>query len=63
MLAELYEPVNDWLYPELTAAHQALGAAVGKTYGVGFSHLPGAEREVAIVNHLLELYAQATKQT
>ncbi|SES02221.1 type IIL restriction-modification enzyme MmeI [Corynebacterium cystitidis] len=60
-LADLYDPDNDWLYPQLTAAHQRLDAAVEAAYAVDFSDLPDAEREAAIVKHLFELYAQAVE--
>lgn len=33
-LADLYDPDNDWLYPELTRAHEALDAAVERAYGL-----------------------------
>ncbi len=54
-LADLYDPDNDWLYPELTAAHTALDAAVEQAYGFE----PGCE-ESAIVERLFQLYSQAT---
>ncbi|WP_306578223.1 type IIL restriction-modification enzyme MmeI [Corynebacterium cystitidis] len=58
-LVDLYDPDNDWLYPEFTAAHEALDAAVEHAYGVDFSGLADAKKENAIVNHLFELYSQA----
>ncbi|WP_257181298.1 type IIL restriction-modification enzyme MmeI [Corynebacterium cystitidis] len=61
-LADLYDPETDWLYPELTAPHEALDATVERAYGVDFSGLADAERENAIVNHLFELYAQAVEE-
>ena len=55
-LADLYDPENEWLYPELTAAHAALDAAVEEAYGL----TPGvAEKD--IVAHLFNLYAEATR--
>lgn len=60
-LAELYDPDNAWLYPELTEAHGALDRAVEAAYGVDFSHMPDVDRENAIVNHLFELYAKASQ--
>lgn len=55
MLAELYDPNNDWLYPALTKAHRNLDAAVERAYGVDF----GGD-ETKIVAHLFDLYAQVT---
>ena len=54
-LADLYDPDNDWLYPDLMAAHKALDAAVEDAYGVDF----GGDEE-RIVAHLFDLYAQKT---
>lgn len=59
-LADLYDPDNDWLYPDLTKAHKALDAAVEAAYGVDYHGLDDAEKELAIVSHLFELYAQKT---
>ena len=52
-LEELYDPDNDWLYPELTRAHQNLDDAVEHAYGFA----PGTE-EKDIVAHLFNLYAK-----
>ncbi|WP_257182880.1 type IIL restriction-modification enzyme MmeI [Corynebacterium cystitidis] len=57
ILADLYDPDSDWLYPALTEVHPRLEAA----YGVDFSDLPDAEREAAIVKHLFELYTEAVE--
>ncbi|MFP7696445.1 class I SAM-dependent DNA methyltransferase [Trueperella sp. LYQ143] len=54
-LADLYDPDNDWLYPELTQAHKALDAAVERAYG-----LPADCSEEEIVAHLFTLYEKAT---
>ena len=54
-LADMYDPDNDWLYPDLAAAHRALDAAVEAAYGIDFS---GDEER--IVAHLFDLYAQKT---
>ena len=54
-LAELYRPGDEFLYPELFAAHAALDAAVEAAYGVDF-----AGDEERIVAHLFELYAETT---
>ena len=37
ILAELYDPDNDFLYPELIRAHAQLDRAVEAAYGVDFS--------------------------
>lgn len=54
-LADLYDPDNDFLYPALINAHNALDRAVEQAYGVNFN---GDEKK--IVAHLFELYARAT---
>lgn len=59
-LADLYDPNNDFLYPDLVRAHRELDAAVERAYDVDFSRLDDAAREQAIVAHLFELYAKAT---
>lgn len=56
-LADLYDPDNDWLYPELTSAHKRLDRAVEAAYGVDFDG-----DETAIVAHLFSLYAKATAE-
>lgn len=56
-LEELYDPDNDWLYPELTRAHQNLDDAVEHAYGFA----PGTE-EKDIVAHLFDLYAKTANQ-
>lgn len=55
-LADLYNPDNEWLYPELTKAHKTLDAVVEKAYGLA----PGLD-EQAVVAHLFKLYSEATK--
>ena len=55
-LADMYDPDNDFLYPELMRAHKALDAAVEAAYGVDF----GGDEE-RIVAHLFKLYAQAVQ--
>lgn len=52
-IAQMYDPDNDWLYPELTAAHQALDAAVEQAYEVK----PGSD-EKDLVERLFQLYAK-----
>ncbi len=52
-LADMYDPNNDFLFPDLMAAHQALDAAVEAAYGVDFK---GDEEK--IVAHLFKLYTQ-----
>lgn len=51
-LADLYDPDNEVIFPELAKAHHALDAAVEAAYGVDF----GGDEE-RIVAHLFELYA------
>lgn len=52
-LADMYDPENDFLYPELAKAHRELDAAVEAAYGVDFDG-----DEEAIVAHLFKLYAE-----
>ena len=61
-LAEMYDPDNDFLYPELTKAHKDLDAAVERAYGVDFSGMEDSEREQAIVAHLFKLYNEKTAE-
>ena len=51
-LADMYNPDNDFLFPELMKAHAELDAAVEAAYGVDFN---GDEER--IVAHLFKLYA------
>ena len=60
-LADLYDPDAKFLHPDLYKAHAKLDLAVEAAYGVDFSDMEDADREQAIVNHLFELYAEATK--
>lgn len=57
-LAELYDPDNDFLYPELARAHAQLDRAVEAAYGVDF-----AGDETKITTHLFTLYQTATAQS
>ena len=52
-LADMYDPDNDFLFPDLMAAHRSLDAAVEAAYGVDF----GGDEE-RIVAHLFRLYAE-----
>lgn len=52
-LADMYDPDNDFLFPELMHAHRELDAAVEAAYGVDFN---GDEEK--IVAHLFKLYAE-----
>lgn len=54
-LADMYDPDNEWMFPELTKAHRELDAAVEAAYGVDFQ---GDEEK--IVAHLFSLYAELT---
>lgn len=56
-LADLYDPDNEFIYPDLISAHKALDAAVEAAYGVDFN---GDEEK--IVAHLFKLYAQKTAE-
>lgn len=58
-LADMYDPDDAFLYPELVAAHKKLDLAVERAYGVDFSRLDEDAREQAIVAHLFELYSAA----
>lgn len=55
-LADLYDPDNEFIYPELLAAHKKLDAAVEEAYGVSFD---GDESQM--VEHLFRLYAEKVK--
>ena len=56
-LADMYDPDNGFLFPDLMAAHRALDAAVEAAYGVDF-----AGDEEKIVAHPFKLYAEKTWQ-
>ena len=56
-LAQLYDPDNAWMYPELTAAHRELDEAVEHAYG-----LESGSDEDAIVAHLMRRYAELTAE-
>lgn len=55
-LADMYDPDNEWMFPELLKAHRELDAAVEAAYGVDFN---GDEEK--IVAHLFKLYAELTE--
>lgn len=55
-LADMYDPNNEWMFPELFKAHRELDAAVEAAYGVDFQ---GDEEK--IVAHLFKLYAELTE--
>ena len=57
-LADMYDPDNEWMFPELTKAHEALDAAVEAAYGVDFQG-----NEEKIVAHLFKLYAELTAES
>ena len=52
-LAQMYDPDNEWMFPDLFRAHRALDAAVEAAYRVDFG---GDEKK--IVAHLFSLYAE-----
>ncbi|WP_462399025.1 class I SAM-dependent DNA methyltransferase [Corynebacterium falsenii] len=54
-IADMYDPDNDFLFPELVTAHRKLDRAVEAAYGVDFQG-----DELAIVTHLFGLYADTT---
>lgn len=56
-LADMYDPSNEWMFPELIKAHHELDAAVEAAYGVDFR---GDEEK--IVAHLFRLYAELTDE-
>lgn len=56
-MADLYDPDNEWMFPELAKAHRELDAAVESAYGVNFQ---GDEEK--IVAHLFKLYAELTDE-
>ena len=54
-LAKMYDPANEFFFPDLMAAHAELDAAVEAAYGVDFNG-----NEEKIVAHLFKLYAEKT---
>lgn len=56
-LADMYDPDNDFLYPELMKAHRELDRAVEMAYGVDFG---GDEQQ--IVAHLFKLYNEKVEK-
>lgn len=56
-MADLYDPDNEWMFPELVNAHRELDAAVEAAYGVDFQ---GDEEKIAA--HLFKLYAELTDE-
>ena len=57
-VAQMYEVKNDFLYPDLMAAHQGLDDAVERSYGLE----PGLD-ETDVVAHLFERYGAAVGAT
>lgn len=53
-IAQMYDPDHDWMYPDLTAAHDALDAAVERAYEIAH----GSD-EKEIVERLFQLHAKA----
>lgn len=56
-MADLYDPDNEWMFPELVNAYRKLDAAVETAYGVNFQ---GDEEKIAA--HLFKLYAELTNE-
>ncbi|MHC9555141.1 DNA methyltransferase [Corynebacterium diphtheriae] len=56
-LADMYDPDNDFLYPELMKAHRELDKAVERAYGVDFD-----SDEQKIVAHLFKLYNEKVEK-
>lgn len=56
-LADMYDPGNDFLFPDLMKAHAELDAAVEAAYNVSFN---GDEEK--IVAHLFKLYAEKVSE-
>ncbi|OWM44740.1 DNA methyltransferase [Corynebacterium belfantii] len=56
-LADMYDPDNAFLYPELMKAHRELDKAVERAYGVNFD---GDEQK--IVAHLFKLYNEKVEK-
>ena len=54
-LADMYDPDNEWMFPDLMRAHKALDRAVEAAYGISFKGDEGK-----IVAHLFKLYAEKT---
>lgn len=55
-IADMYDPDNAFLYPELVSAHKDLDRSVEAAYGVDFQG-----DELAIVTHLFSLYADTIR--
>lgn len=56
-LKALYDPDNEFIYPELTKAHRALDEAVERAYNLE----PGCSEEI-IVTRLFKRYSTAIKK-
>ena len=56
-LAEMYDPDNEWMYPELMKAHQENDKAVMDAYGF---HYDMSESEV--VSELMKMYQKLTAE-
>ena len=56
-IAQLYDPDNGFLYPELLSAHNALDATVERAYGLE----PGIDENL-LVAHLFKLYSARITQ-
>lgn len=56
-IAQMYDPDNDFLYPDLVGAHAELDRAAEQAYGVDFD---GDEQK--ILEHLFKLYNEVVEQ-
>lgn len=57
-LADMYDPDDEWMYPELFAAHSELDSAVAQCYGFALDGLEHDEREQFILSELLTRHAK-----
>lgn len=57
-LADMYDPDDEWMYPELFGAHSELDSAVAQCYGFALDGLEHDEREQFILSELLTRHAK-----
>jgi len=58
MLADMYDPDDEWMYPELFGAHSELDSAVAQCYSFALDGLEHDEREQFILSELLTRHAK-----